>query len=307
MLDPAERPLPTSAPAWRIASGVYPRRRVAPNGHRRRLGGVCLITSVGFLVAGTSGVLAMSGGPATVDAAAQRVSRTFPGGPYFNVACGFSHRNNDDPIVFPGEPGRSHNHTFIGNREVDASTTPESLEDGSSTCGELDSSTYWVPTLFEGIEPADTARGDRLLHPPHLRPGRLDPGRAQDGGRDRVCAAAAAEGDRRVELWRGRREALPGRARVPESSALVFNLRFPNCWNGKTTDSPDHKRHMAYSTGGACPASHPVRLPTIQLVLIYAPTSRYAVPASGKWGAHGDFMNGWDRDVLARLVSGLNY
>jgi hypothetical protein len=92
-----------------------------------------------------------------------------------------------------------------------------------------------------------------------------------------------------------------------ETSMLVFNLRFPNCWNGRTTDSPNHKRHMAYSSAGGCPDTHPVRLPTITLLVLYAPTSKHARPASGKWGSHGDFMNGWEPQILSRLVSGLNY
>src|SRR5688572_5881503 len=72
----------------------------------------------------------------------------FPGGPYFVVGCGFSHRNNDDPIVFPGEPGRSHNHTYIGSRSVDAWSTAASLRRSETTCGNpSDSSTYWTPTL----------------------------------------------------------------------------------------------------------------------------------------------------------------
>jgi hypothetical protein len=87
-------------------------------------------------------------------AAAQFVHGSFPGGRYFNVTCGFSHRNNDDPILHPGHRGRSHNHTYIGNRSVDASSTPAALRGGETTCDNpADSSTYWVPTLYVGREP----------------------------------------------------------------------------------------------------------------------------------------------------------
>jgi len=75
----------------------------------------------------------------------------FPGGRYFVVGCGFSHRNNDDAIAFPGQPGASHNHTYIGNVAVDAATTAASLVGGESTCGDVgDASAYWVPTLYVG-------------------------------------------------------------------------------------------------------------------------------------------------------------
>src|SRR3569833_4220603 len=33
----------------------------------------------------------------------------------FQVNCSPSHHQPDDPIVFPGLPGASHDHTFIGN------------------------------------------------------------------------------------------------------------------------------------------------------------------------------------------------
>ncbi|MGH3017662.1 MAG: DUF1996 domain-containing protein, partial [Gaiellaceae bacterium] len=89
--------------------------------------------------------------------------------------------------------------------------------------------------------------------------------------------------------------------------ALELRIHFPNCWNGKTLDSPNHKRHMAYSVNGVCPESHPTPLPTIALVLVYDSVPKRARLASGKYGLHADFMNGWDEDVLASLVAGLNY
>jgi hypothetical protein len=52
------------------------------------------------------------------------------------------------------------------------------------------------------------------------------------------------------------------------------------CWDGKNLDSPDHKSHVAYpsngpatftgsSTGGNCPATHPVKIPQIMLEVCY--------------------------------------
>jgi len=49
-----------------------------------------------------------------------------------------------------------------------------------------------------------------------------------------------------------------------------------------------------------------VRLPTISVVLIYQSLSPHARLSSGKLGAHADFMNGWDQQVLSRLVAALN-
>jgi hypothetical protein len=83
-------------------------------------------------------------------------------------------------------------------------------------------------------------------------------------------------------------------------------ITFPNCWNGTSLDSPDHKRHMTYSTRGTCPASHPVAVPTLVLVLFYPEIPPRAQVASGRFGLHADFMNGWDQTTLASLVTGLN-
>jgi hypothetical protein len=278
---------------------------VTRHGHRGRTIGI-LAVSVFALVTATSGLVATTGRSAALDTS-QRITRTFPGGPYFNVVCGFSHRNNDDPIVFPGAPGRSHNHTYIGNRTVDASSTPESLKGGSSTCEELDSSTYWVPTLYEGVD-AVTPLGAVLYYTRHTS----GPIVAPPAGLKMVAGNAKARRAQSTSVvsfscggaGSKRFSTIP---QCSENTALVFNVRFPNCWNGNGTDSADHKRHMAYSLTGACPKSHPVRLPTIDLALIYPPTSRHARPSSGKFAAHADFMNGWDLQLLERLISGLNY
>jgi len=87
---------------------------------------------------------------------------------------------------------------------------------------------------------------------------------------------------------------------------LQLRITFPNCWDGARLDSSDHKRHMAYSSGGTCPASHPVALPTLVLVLLYPETPLSAQVASGRFGLHADFMNGWDQVMLASLVAGLD-
>jgi hypothetical protein len=43
------------------------------------------------------------------------------------------------------------------------------------------------------------------------------------------------------------------------------------------------------------------------LILVYDSVPKRARLASGKFGLHADFMNGWDEDVLQKLVDGLNF
>ena len=233
----------------------------------------------------------------------------FPGGSYFAILCSFSHRNNDDPIVYPGAPGRSHNHTYIGNTNVNAFSTAASLRGGTTTC-ELpgDASTYWIPTLFLGTEPIIPLAGI-VYYIKHtfgrvetLRPGlKMVAGNADAKRAQSKIVGAWSCGGIGGKL---RVSVLP-QCRVDE--ALELRIHFPNCWNGKTLDSPDHKRHMAYSVNGVCPKTHPTPLPTIALVLVYDSVPKRARLASGKFGLHADFINGWDEDVLQRLVDGLNY
>jgi Domain of unknown function (DUF1996) len=222
------------------------------------------------------------------------------------VPCGFSHRNRDDPIVYPKQPGRSHDHTFFGNRSTNAFSTPGSLRGKrGTTCGlPADTSAYWAPTLFVGR---------RAVEPPVLvatytrtTSGRVDPfpaGLKMIAGDPNARTAQNA----RVAHWScafapGRRSSTiptcPGTRR-----GLQLHVTFPNCWDGGRLDTPNHKSHMAYSSGGVCPGSHPVEVPSLSLLITYPVAGGpNAELSSGRFGAHADFLNAWDQGTFAGLV-----
>lgn len=233
----------------------------------------------------------------------------FPGGSYFVVGCGFSHRNNDDAIVFPGEPGRAHNHTYIGNRSVEASTTAASLRGGETTCGDAgDSSAYWVPTLFARGDPIRPLVG--LVYYVNKTSGSVRP---LPAGLKMVAGDQHARRPQSLAVASWSCSILsrtPRSSTVPtcsENQVLELRVHFPNCWDGTSLDSADHKRHMAYASLGRCPASHPVLVPTIMLILLYLPMeANGGQVASGRFGAHADFINGWDQEALSKLVATLN-
>ncbi|GMF12832.1 unnamed protein product [Phytophthora lilii] len=88
------------------------------------------------------------------------------------------------------------------------------------------------------------------------------------------------------------------------------------CWDGKNLDSDDHKSHVAYATGldgGSCPDGW------VKMVKIFYEAFYNVAQYDDEWdgdqhpfvlangdrtgfGFHGDFLNGWDTDVLQAAV-----
>ena len=234
-----------------------------------------------------------------------QLAPNFPGGPYYALGCAFSHRNNDDPVVFPGQPGRSHNHTYVGNRSVSAASTAASLVGGRSTCdSDFDSSAYWMPTLFVGDNDVTPLTAivyyvnrsrERIAAPPKglvMIAGNAEAKTRQPKGIVSWSCGAVGE--------KPRFYVLPA---CGNEEMLQLQVTFPNCWDGRRLDSADHKQHVRYASRGLCPSSHPVALAQIILIVLYPPVPRGSQVASGRFGMHADFMNGWDQAELERLVA----
>jgi hypothetical protein len=231
----------------------------------------------------------------------------------FSFRCFVSHRSPDDPIVHPGLPGMSHLHDFFGNTTTDAFSTTESLLAGDTNCTIPENrSGYWIPTLLNGTTPVTP-----LYVNVYYRPGRKDPASVQplpaglrmiagDGAaswpqqRNVVSWGCGANGMVYLYPWL-LKPWLPG---CGQGFDLVLYVHFPDCWDGRRLDSPDHRSHMAYSDGRACPFTHPV--PVAQLVLsVHYPVrggTSLVLSSGGKYSGHSDFMEAWDRDVLEDLV-----
>ena len=107
----------------------------------------------------------------------------------------------------------------------------------------------------------------------------------------------------------------PGFPSNPETctGGLRAEVTFPSCWDGVNLDSADHKSHMAYPgpdgfwESGACPETHPVRLPTLFFEAIFR-THEVGMEAGDQlvysfndwsgYGFHGDFLHGWKEGVI---------
>ena len=234
--------------------------------------------------------------------------------PEFNAQCTTSHRGKNDPIVFPGQSGASHDHTFFGNDSTKADTTLTSLLNHTkSSCKPAgDHSSYWVPTLlvkgkavvpnsvtvYYGSSLSDHSKVQPF--PQGLRMIVGDPRNQVKGGSD-VWNEFYCQGENHVLTKSG----FPT-CTTTKTGEMNFDLIFPECWDGKHLDSPDHKSHMARGiNGGVCPASHPVQVPSLHFVIHYPRGFNPAdarLSSGNAFSMHGDFFNAWEKPALAKRV-----
>jgi len=247
----------------------------------------------------------------------------------------------DDPIVFAGSPGASHLHVFFGNTSVDAFTTQQSLDAGGSTCrgGTANRSSYWVPAIIDtGLNRAVVPNGIVTYY----KDGGVVPTTSRITGPPkglRMIAGNPVTWDKeitwetnpnlnqlhhRFECWSdklpggrsGKMQRIP--ASCPVGGEILFELYFPQCWDGKNLDSPDHRSHMSFPSNSLapCPASHPVPIAQISFN-IHIPVKQgndtskwrlssdaYAASKPGGYSAHGDVWVDWDEDIEKALMEG---
>ncbi|MEM7274852.1 MAG: DUF1996 domain-containing protein [Actinomycetota bacterium] len=239
----------------------------------------------------------------------------------FRAACEYSHFAYDDPIIYPNQPGGSHLHMFFGNTEVHAGTTTDQLVNrGGGTCNgfELNRSGYWTPALLDGrgnvivpdaiilyYKSKDTANVQRM--PQGLKMVSGNTGAESFTASDFLHWSCGGSG-----------AAYNKTNRIPDCGGDYLNatIAFPQCWDGRNLDSADHRSHMALvSPHVPCPASHPVRLPQIT-ILLYFPsegwTSDWHLSSdnldgfnSGPGGSlHADWWGGWNDEAMDLWTNG---
>lgn len=263
----------------------------------------------------------------------------------FRISCNYSHGNFDDAIIWPGLVGASHHHTYFGNTQVNAHSTNESIRSmGNSTCagGILNRSAYWMPSLINTAngapmaprfvvvyyKSADETNGPYIKAPPA--------GLRMIAGNSRPLAITQAEGAFECHdiaqamnpanwgiLWKSNAIA---KSCGGNNQYIRMIISFPQCWDGKNLDSPDHKSHMAFACGknckgadgklytstNSCPASHPVAIPSIAINADFYnldPNAKYRLSSDnystaypGGYSLHADWLNGWDEPTIQRMV-----
>ena len=242
--------------------------------------------------------------------------------PGWITSCAYSHSNNDDPIVHPGEPGAAHLHDFVGAKDTDAFSTPDSMQASGSSCAMPgDTSGYWVPALYrDGIRVLPNAPQNRAALFYYRRQGSSAPFRPIPRGLKIIVGNAnatspgqnegLASGKIIFKCGPGSGTNLPNPPPSCTSGLMVISMTFPNCWDGKNLDSPDHKSHMKYPP---CTASHPIPIPRVESFW------RYPVPKTGPigvvtlaaenntrrpwWTTHGDFFMAWVPPAFGFLMT----
>jgi len=243
---------------------------------------------------------------------------------FWQMLCTVDHFGANDPIVFPGQPGVSHMHSFYGNITTNANTTGASLMANPSSCGRgmqnSDHSGYWIPSLYkvnaDGSHTLVTSSDQEMFiyyrraggpTGPKVTP--FPPGLDMVAGNSR---ATSAQSSALIDWDCGGGGAMT--PTIPQcangtTATLHADVVFPSCWNGTQLDAPDHMSNMAYanSATGACPAGYPVSLPQINFSVYYygiAGGPQYVLSSHGPYTMHGDFFAAWDPQVQNALVGG---
>ncbi|MER5996685.1 DUF1996 domain-containing protein [Streptomyces viridosporus] len=266
----------------------------------------------------------------------------------FTSECGVNENglfNSDNVIAAPGVAnGAHHFHDYIGNQATNAFSSDEELAQAETSCVDQgDRSSYYWPVLrlqngtqeqdadspgggIEGnvgeiVTPKEVTltfvgnpQGEVTAMPRLLR---IITGDAKSfvNGPANANASWSCTGFEDRQL----KDKYP---LCPQGSDVVRTFNFQSCWDGRNTDSANHRTHMAFvDAEGNCPAGFE---PVPQLVqrIVYdvdAPsledggktTPLFAVDSFPEQlhkpiTDHGDFINVFDEDLMNEMVDCIN-
>lgn len=253
----------------------------------------------------------------------------------FRVGCDTTHYLKDDPLLYPGQPGRAHLHAFFGNSSTSAYSTQESLlgvERTGCVGGTANRSSYWVPTIIDiltgKVIPFD---GGNIYYKKAIQKTSTDYV-AFPQGMAAIAGDAKNEDDKKTTGrficygpqgqnpgWAGNITDAVAKGTCVAGGKMVMEVNFPQCWDGKNLRSANHTSHLARPVKGACPTTHPKKLPHYTMNMAvpikvgmnpanWALSSDSYVLSKPKLkrglSAHADAIWNWDPVIQGRWLAG---
>ncbi|MFI6516621.1 DUF1996 domain-containing protein [Spirillospora sp. NPDC050679] len=256
----------------------------------------------------------------------------------FTSRCGTNrngHHNPDNFIVAPGvQNGAHHIHDYVGNLSTDGFSTDESLAAAGTTCAQGDRSTYFWPVMRvrgqrDATDGAEQSERDgnvgRIVTPATASMAFLGNPRGKVTAMPRFLrvitgdAKAGTNGTANARAqWTcsgfGDRALTDKYPVCPGGSRVTRVLEFPSCWDGRNTDSANHRTHIVFpDRSGNCPAGTRA-VPKLQMTLTYNLPNRplaFAVDSFPEQGHapvtdHADFENVMPDGLMRRAVGCIN-
>lgn len=246
----------------------------------------------------------------------------------FRTQCSFSHFNYDDPLVYPGQPGKAHLHMYFGNTQANASSTYGSLRDsGSSTCNgfEGNRSAYWIPAVFDSSGNVRIPSRIELYYKSHdgsqsivkKPPEGLGMVAGQAANNPYVewgCQETGAQGTNLNRPVQQLQNTIPA---CSKTATLLAHVKFPQCLSGTITpNSGNATSQMQYPTGGYysknCPGGSQY-ITSIEFFIAWNPdnhdgnTSNWWIASDVKPDGsrapngstlHGDWFGAWNPPLM---------
>lgn len=255
--------------------------------------------------------------------------------PYFIVLCDLSTTVRLDPLVHPDKlECHSHMHSVFGSNRFgptvsleDSTLGPEEL--ANTTCHiPADGSMYWAPSMYF----FNRTLAKYFLVPVYMKAYYLNRGTTEPmalmpvglrmlRGNPHAVRPLVKENEIHNDtvniFWYGS-GSTGGFPDWLDKGDWQSRTMFPNCWDGKNlvTATRGENTHMAFrGSDGACPTSHPVRIPQLFVEVNYqisyfvqrggVKTTDFLLSTGDRrgWAAHVDYISGWNQDSLAAALN----
>jgi Domain of unknown function (DUF1996) len=227
-----------------------------------------------------------------------------------------------DRIVFPGQqPPAGHLHDHYGTLATPDATVSQMQQSASACNRPEDTAGYWVTAVLKpdgpdaGSDPDPVpATAMKAYYRTDVPASKVKPiplGLMIVAGNH--AATAANPQSTNIVHWDCKNEQTgevtgpwvePHQCESTDAKPRL-KIRFPQCWDGKNLDSPDHKAHTAYPkrVNGVykCPSTHPVAITRLGLQFNFpaegdpgwANMETVTFSSGGRYSGHADFWHTW--------------